>query len=340
MKKLPRWQGEQKERKKRRTRGVIRKVLLIIFLILLGGIGWKIYTSISKSLWDGENQFNIVINSRPVSMVSFNPAEKSLNVLLIPDGTFIETIHGYGPYRAESIYRLGELNKKGGELLSGSLQEYLGIPVDAYASMGNGEWPRPEARPEGRIENGKIKEWILTKVFSLLKGGKTNLTKWDVIRLWWSLRNIRQDKVNLVDLGQTSANQEVNLLDGTKANKIDTERLELIMSQFFVNKKLKQEDLTVAVLNGTNHADLANKVATLIKNIGGQVMTIGDTENGQGESLRQCQIKSEKKYKNSYTVRKLSHVFNCQWEGEPMAEQRANLVLIVGKSYWEKLVLP
>jgi len=61
---------------------------------------------------------------------------------------------------------------------------------------------------------------------------------------------------------------------------------------------------------------------------------------GQGESLRQCQIKSEKKYKNSYTVRKLSHVFDCQWEGEPMAEQRANLVLIVGKSYWEKLVLP
>ena len=342
MKKLPRWQREQKERKKHKTRGVVRKVLLIIFLILLIGIGWKIYTSISKSLWDGENQFNIAINSQSVLVVSFNPAEKSLNVLLIPDGTFIETIHGYGPCRVESIYRLGELNKKGGELFQGSLQTYLGIPVDAYASISNFQFPLGPSLGARPISNSKdISKALIKSVMILLTSkGETNLTKWDLVRLWLTLRSIRQDKINLVDLGQTSASQEVDLLDGTKANKIDTERLESIMSQFFVDKKLKQEDLTVAVLNGTNHAGLANKVATLIKNIGGQVMTIGDTENGQGESLRQCQIKSEKKYKNSYTIRKLSHVFDCQWEGEPMAEQRANLVLIVGKSYWEKLVLP
>jgi len=334
-KNLPSWRKQQKVQKTRRIKTVIRFTLLGIVLVLLIGIGFKIYRSITKSVWDGQSQLNLAINpsiaDQPVLIAAFNPEEKSLNVLLIPPRTFIETIHGYGPYRAESIYRLGELNKKGGELFQGSLQEYLGIPIDAYASMGNGKLI---------MENGKIKEWILDKVFSLLKSGEANLTKWDVIRLWWGLKNIRQDKINLVDLGQTSASQEVDLLDGTKANKIDTERLESIMSQFFVNKKLKQEDLTVAVLNGTNHAGLANKVAALIKNIGGQVMTIGDTENGQGESLQQCQIKSEKKYKNSYTVRKLSHVFDCQWKGEPMAEQRANLVLIVGKSYWEKLVLP
>ena len=333
-KNLPSWRKQQKVQKTRRIKTVIRFTLLGIVLVLLIGIGFKIYRSIAKSVWDGQSQLNLAINpsiaDQPVLIAAFNPEEKSLNVLLIPPRTFIETIHGYGPYRVESIYRLGELNKKGGELFQGSLQEYLGIPVDAFASISNFEFP---------ISN-ETKNSLSELLVGLLKSGKTNLTKWDVIRLWWSLRNIRQDKVNLVDLGQTSASQEVDLLDGTKANKIDTERLESIMSQFFVDKKLKQEDLTVAVLNGTNHAGLANKVATLIKNIGGQVMTVGDTENGQGESLRQCQIKSEKKYKNSYTVRKLSHVFDCQWEGEPMAEQRANLVLIVGKSYWEKLVLP
>ena len=309
-------------------------IFLLAFLLILGGVVFKISRSAAKSVWDGQSQLNLALNpslaGQPVLIAAFNPEEKLVNIFLIPAGTFIETIHGYGPCRVESVYRLGELNKKGSELFQGSLQEYLGIPVDAFASISNFEFP---------ISN-ETKNSLSELLVGLLKSGKTNLTKWDVIRLWWSLRNIRQDKVNLVDLGQTSASQEVDLLDGTKANKIDTERLESIMSQFFVDKKLKQEDLTVAVLNGTNHAGLANKVATLIKNIGGQVMTVGDTENGQGESLRQCQIKSEKKYKNSYTVRKLSHVFDCQWEGEPMAEQRANLVLIVGKSYWEKLVLP
>jgi len=313
---------------------IVGLVLLLIFLLVLTGVIFKISRLLVKSVWDGQSQLNLALNpslaGQPVLIAAFNPEEKSVNILLIPAGTFIETIHSFGPCRAESIYRLGELNKKGGELLSGSLQEYLGIPVEVYAS-----------KLKVKSEKLKVKSGLVEMFGDLLKGeGETNLTRWDLVRLWLTLRSIRQDKVSLIDLGQTSASQEVDLLDGTKANKIDTERLESIMSQFFVDKKLKQEDLTVAVLNGTNHAGLANKVATLIKNIGGQVMTIGDTENGQGESLQQCQIKSEKKYKNSYTVRKLSHVFDCQWEGEPMAEQRANLVLIVGKSYWEKLVLP
>lgn len=314
---------------------IVGLVLLLIFLLVLAGVIFKVSRLLVKSVWDGQSQLNLALNpslaGQPVLIVAFNHEEKSVNILLIPAGTFIETIHGYGPCRVESVYRLGELNKKGGELFQGSLQEYLGIPIDAYASIGNGEWI---------MDNMKNKEEILKTITSLFKRDKTNLTKWDLVRLWWNLRNLRQDKINLVDLGQTSASQEIDLPDGTKANKIDTERLELIMSQFFVNKKLKQENLTMAVLNGTNHSGLANKAAILIKNIGGQVMTVGDTENGQGESLQQCQIKSQKKYKNSYTVRKLSHIFGCQWGGESMTDQRANLVLIVGQSYWEKLTLP
>ena len=231
-KNLPSWRKQQKVQKTRRIKTVIRFTLLGIVLVLLIGIGFKIYRSIAKSVWDGQSQLNLAINpsiaDQPVLIAAFNPEEKSLNVLLIPPRTFIETIHGYGPYRVESIYRLGELNKKGGELFQGSLQEYLGIPVDAFASISNFEFP---------ISN-ETKNSLSELLVGLLKSGKTNLTKWDVIRLWWSLRNIRQDKVNLVDLGQTSASQEVDLLDGTKANKIDTERLESIMSQFFVDKKL------------------------------------------------------------------------------------------------------
>ena len=200
------------------------------------------------------------------------------------------------------------------------------------------------------MDNMKNKEEILKTITSFFKKGKTNLTKWDLLRLWLGFRNLRQDKINLINLGQTSASKQIDLSDGTKANKIDTERLELIMSQFFVDKKIKKEDLTVAVLNGTNHVGLANQAATLIKNIGSQVVAIGDMENGEWRSpLRgipsewengECQIKSEKKYKNSYTIRKLNYIFDCHWEGVAMVGQRADVVLILGESYWEKLTLP
>ena len=333
-KKLRGWRRKQIQRKKRKKLRIIGLVLIVILIIFLGWFGFKIYRSITRSIWDGQNQFNLAISSHPVFVASFNPAEKSLNVMLIPQGTFIETIHGYGPCRVESIYRLGELSNKGGELFQGSLQEYLGIPVDAYAS---------EHRTDNIEQRTKeTKEFIVKMIGNLLRDrGETNLTKWDLIRLWWEFKNLRQDKITLVDLGQTSVSQQVDLPDGTKANKIDTERLESIMSQFFIDKKIKEEDLTVSVLNGTNHLGLANKVATLIKNIGGQVVGVGEIENFKSQiSNLKCQIRSQKKDKNTYTVQKLMKIFGCQWGGEDLENQRSELVLIIEEGYWEKLALP
>lgn len=324
----------KKERIKKRSRlKILGLIFLLAFLLILGGVVFKISRSAVKSVWDGQSQLNLAINpsraGQPVLIVGFNPEEKSLNILSIPAGTFIETIHGYGPYRVESLYRLGELNKKGQELFRGSLETYLGVPIEAYALTINGD---------EKTEGMKNKEGITRFLKSLLKRGQTNLTKWDLLRLWLGFKNLRQDRINLIDLGQTSASQEVDLPDGTKAKKIDTERLQSIMNKFFVDKKIKQEDLTVAVLNGTNHAGLANQAATLIKNIGSQIVAIGETENKL--KYKECQVMVEKKYKNSYTIQKLSYLFDCHWQGESMAGQRADVVLILGESYWEKLALP
>lgn len=325
--------NKKEARKKRSKLKILGPIFLLAFLLILVGVVFKISRSATKSVWDGQSQLNLAINpsraDQPVLIAGFNPEEKSLNILSIPAGTFIETIHGYGPYRVESLYRLGELNKKGQELFQGSLETYLGVPIEAYALTINGD---------EKTEGMKNKEGIARFLKSLLKRGQTNLTKWDLLRLWLGFKNLRQDRINLIDLGQTNASQEVELPDGTKAKKIDTERLGSIMNQFFVDKKIKQEDLTVAVLNGTTHVGLANQAAILIKNIGSQIVSIGETENNL--KYKECQIMVEKKYKNSYTIQKLSHLFDCHWQGESMAGQRANVVLILGESYWEKLALP
>ncbi len=321
-------------RKKRNKTKWTLKILWLIFLLVLVGFIFKVWQSINRSLWDGQNQLNLAFNSQPVFLASFNPQGKSLNVLLIPQGTFIETLHGYGPCRVESIYRLGELNKKGGELFQGSLQEYLGIPVDGYAVISNFQLPISNSAKERKNSLSKL-------LLELLKKGETNLTKWDLVRLWWDFRNLHQEKINLVDLGQTSASQEVELPDGTKATKIDNERLVVVTSQLFADEKIKEEDLTVAVLNATDHPGLANKIALLIKNMGAQVVNIGEAEKLKSQiSKAKCQVRSQKKEKNSYTVQKLKKTLNCEWGGEDLENQRSDVVLIVGEGYWEKLNLP
>jgi len=318
--------GEIKKKKKRKWLGLIFFLILMGFLIF-GFI--KIFRSINRSLWDGKNQFNLVINSQPVMIVSLDCPEKKINILSVPDGTFVESIHGYGPYRVESLYKLGEMKDQGGYLLTGSLQEYFGLNLDGYLT---GDQYQPE-----KI---KIKNFLLNQSFNSLRGqGKTNLTRWDLLRIWWQVKKTREDKIIFIDLAQTSVSQKVDLADGSQAMKIDPERLSRIINQFFIDEGLEKEDLSVAVLNKTEHSGLANNASKIINNIGGRVVQINNLQDKTAGSSS-CQIKSEKKYKETYTVKKLSQIFNCQWSESGEDDQRAEIILLVGDDYWHKLNLP
>ena len=327
---LPRWKKEQKKRKERKRLFVIRCILLVISIILLIGIGRQVYRSLRKSLWDGENRINFVLVSQPILVVSLAPSEKIINIFSIPDQALIEVIHGYGYYRVKSIFALGEIEGRGGELLVGSLREYLGVLIDAYA-----------LNHELRITNyeSRIKKFLKECIISLLKGeGETNLTKWDLARLWWQINKVRPNKITLVDLGQTSASREVVLPDGTKAIEINSERIDRLVNQLFKDEKIVQEDLAIAVLNGTTHFGLARKAARLITNIGGQVVEVGNIENLKSQILNlKCEIRSPKRLKNAYTIQKLMRAFDCRWGGEDLADHRAEAILILGEDYWSRL---
>jgi hypothetical protein len=221
------------------------------------------------------------------------------------------------------------LKGNGAELLAGSLQDSFGLAVEGFLKGTDGEWQK----------NG-LKNSLLNQFFnSFAYDKKTNLSRWDLLRLWWQIKMIREDKITLIDLSQTSVSQEVDLPDGTKAMKIDTERLDRIISQFFTDEQIKKEDLTIAVLNKTEKIGLANKAAKLISNIGGRVINVG-AQTKNVDKKDNCEIKSEKKYKNFYTVKKLSKIFNCQWTGEPDSEQRSMVVILLGVDYWSRLNLP
>lgn len=314
--------------KKKKKRKWLFLVFVLFLLSALFFLVFKIYCSIGRSLWDGKSQFNLAVNSQPVTIVSFDCQEKNINILKIPDGTFIETVHGYGPYRIESVYKLGEIKGVGGQLLADSLQEYFGLNIDGFL-IG-------DKLPQ---EQSGLKNFLLNQFFTSLRSrGKTNLSRWDQLRLWWQVKMVRGDKINLIDLSQTSASQEVDLPDGSRAMKIDQERLEKIINQFFFDKKIKEEDLAVSVFNKTGHLGLANKAARIIDNIGGRVVQVSNQK--QETQDNRCQIKSEKKYKKSYTVEKLIKIFDCQWLEEKLPDQRAQVNLYLGEDYWSKLALP
>jgi len=304
----------------------MKKGFLLIFLIILIGLGYKVYGFWHQRLWDGQNRLNLVVESQPLFVASLAPKE-NLTILLIPDDTFIETIRGYGFYRIKSIYNLGQLEDRGGELLLGSTQEFLGVPLDGYALMEN-------LKLKADQDEQMVKKLLLSQIWRLLKSNqKTNLTAWDLVMAWWQLKKIRPSKISLINLDQLDVCSETTLADGSRAINVDPERLDQIVSQLFEDEKIGAEDLAISVLNGTSRPGLAKRGARLISNLGGRVVEIG----GWRENVSGCELRGEKSTIKTYTAQKFKKIFDCQWTGEDLAGHRADLVVILGEDYWQML---
>jgi len=110
-----------------RKLGFLAFVILLLILIIFSG---KFFF---QRVWDGKNKINIVFINPKVFILSLDPQGKRATILSLPPKTFLETIHGYGDYPLESVYKLGEQEGyNGGDFLSSSLQENLRVPIDGY----------------------------------------------------------------------------------------------------------------------------------------------------------------------------------------------------------------
>lgn len=276
---------------------MVKKTLMLMALVLAVGLAIGFYKTRKGSVWDGQTRISLAVVSPSVMVASFDPLEQSLVFLTFPPQAHMEAVGGYGNYLIDSIYPLGEMEGKGkgGTLLAKSLQENLGLVIDGHL-----------------VASGiqETKASFLGKILDLLKNQEeTNLNRGDILRLWWAARNIKEDRVWPVKLEEP----------------LEPERLERTMGQYFGDEKIREEALTIAVLNATGQPGLATKEARIIKNMGGRIVGLGDIEN------EKCQITSPQKYKNSHTARRLVKIFGCPWSGENLFGQRADLVLVLGE---------
>jgi len=319
-KKEPRWQREQKQRKKHKSRKIVGFILTIIIPILLVGVSWRIYGDFKNSVWDGKNRLNLVLNIDPVTLASFDPGSQTISFLTIPDGTYIEAAGDYGPYRIEKIYPLGKLEGRGIELLAASLETYFGLPVDGWIEAEE-KWQ--EATGAKKLLSGLIGLGIKEK-------SMTSLSRWDLVRLWLTVNRTRGHKIETVDLGETTVAEEFSLPDGTDARRIDNKRISRIISNLFTDYQIRQEDLAIAIMNAGGETGLAAKAARLVANIGGRLVEVGDWS----EELKECQVKTTPSVKKTYTSQKLANIFSCQLQADLGEDSRWDILIVLTGESW------
>lgn len=326
------WKNVQRKNKiKRKTKLAAVVLGLIVLVILIGNLvkltqtlfsPWKLSDSHPKSyLWNGEFNLNLIVKKNSsVSLVSYNPKEEKLIILKIPPTVLVEVPGGFGNWQIRSVYELGESGKKGEgvSLLKMTVGSFLAIPIDGFLDMGDLD---KDADIEKLVE---LLQKNLIFALSSLPFIKTDLTLWELIRLKMGISFVRFDKVLNLDL--STVLDRGTLADGTPTFTADPVKLDSMLTPL-ADPAVKMEHKTIAVFNATEKLALAQKVARVITNLGGNVIITSNASQERDKS----RIIGEK----SPTLERLNQILcvDCDkikpsdWDGE----SRAEITIILGK---------
>jgi hypothetical protein len=297
-------------------------VIGTLFLLLLAGVGflawrgWPAVVSPAGGLWRGKGgwgseRINIAIAGKQMALFSVNTKNSSAVVVKIPQNLYLPNlIHGYGQYPAGSVYQVGQIDKRGGEVLAGTIQEFLGAPVDGYYySLQSLTDP---------------KSFFVSLDFLL--GKNSDLSLFQKIELLKSVWKLRFDKIKTVDL-EARANSLV-LADGSSALFLEPAEVDQTLEGLLIENILQSEDLRVEVINTTPVVGLAARVGRLLANLGLTVVNL----DGSAQMINQCKVAATKKVLKSQTVVRLAQIYNCVKEEKP-EEGRAAVSVYLGTDY-------
>jgi hypothetical protein len=294
--------------------GALLRLILLAFIgIFVGFVVWGFHSS-KVSRFD---RFNVVVSASNTFVISLNPKSSTANLVRLPDDLYVPSVaHGYGQYTIAKVFEVGQLDRRGGEVLSDTVSDFLGIPIDGYVRL-----PK---NASGEIHN------IFSAIMFALQARQTDLSLFDRIMFAWSLARMRYDKMDVVDLGKSSS--PLLLADGSAGQSIEKDLVDNLLQDEFSEDKIRAEDLRIQVVNSTQYAGLGSRGARILNNSGMKVVSVDTTDL----PVDKCQLRMDPKLKNSITIQRIESVFVCE-VGSPIDGAKGDIVVVLGTNYLNKL---
>jgi hypothetical protein len=182
-----------------------------------------------------------------------------------------------------------------GDLLANNISHYIGLPIDATIQTNN------------MVVDKKNLASDMSKVLFNFDGKNTSLTIIDALRLWLFTKDVPTDFIYQRD-----------------AVSSDTLTINSFASSFFIDSAISNEKTTIEIINATQTYGLANRLAVLVTNMGGDVVLVS--------SLDKPQDNSQVLYSGdlNYTVKKLASFLKVK----PVASSKrdiSDVTIIIGK---------
>lgn len=330
------WKTHQKSTKvKKKTKLALTVLSLLIGLLLasklinfVNVLGQPLNSAENKNYkWNGEFNLNFVTGTEDISIVSYKPQDKEILVLKIPSETYLDASSDFGKWQLRSIYALGESSKIGGQaLLKKSLSNFLGLPIDGYAS----------------VDLVSLFRQNLFSGFADLPKIKTDFTLGELLSLKRGLMSIRYDKIKQIDLSERLVLEKAKLADGTEVYIADPTRLDSVMVEF-ADPKITDEHASIAIFNATDRPNLAQRAKRIITNLGGNVIALQNAPTTLAKSyveVGSTGVEGE----DSKTLIRLKQIFDLACGNDQncakipkmdlgLASARAQIIVVLGEDF-------
>lgn len=297
----------------------VAALFFLIALILVGklfGFLGSINQPYSKdsqkiSTWDGNSPLNLVVKMDEIYLLSYQPNNKSLTIIKFPGEIYIDIPYNFGKWPIRSIYDLGQAEKPpmGSRLIKDSTGSLFNLAVDGYIIINDSSTNFPNLIDSERKN--------LLPGVGLLSKSQTDLNLLEFLKIWWAIKGVRADKLKIIDLEKSDLTKWLLLPDGSRVITLDQVKLDQFEEGRFEDANIKDEGLSIGILNATDDPGLAEKAAKLITNLGGRVIFTSNAPLRVESSTIVA--------KKSYTTKYISKIM------------RLSCALPKNASFWQKI---
>lgn len=324
MTRYPAWKKREFQRKWKDVLAIFIAIVLI-FAILNGFVkSFSIKKYLSKSNWDSKSSFVTILDTQPPSVFVFQTYPQKMVSFKLDSNRYLATGNQNQP-----LVMLSTLfGEKSGEKLSKILSLSFGANIKNYVFFSKEQTLNKEnlqtmfkkfASPitPFLILTGKINQDI----------EKTNITRIDMIKLWWQLKSLGMDKLELVDLSDLK--EEVMTSDNQKVLGVDETSFHFQISKYLENPDISGKDFKVVVQNASNIAASSSLASNFIISVG---------FDNTGVEMREDEVDKTTilaKKESSYPVHYLAKIFNCDIVASQNVQDNTAIV-VLGRDFAEK----
>ena len=297
-------------------------ILIILVFAIANGIvkSFSLKNFFDKSAWDGKSPFVSTLETSPPSIFVFQKDPKRLAVFKLDKNAHLVTAQKEGLQKTGDIFE-----KENGEKVARVLSLNFGVDIENFVSF-----DEKVAAEKQSLENLFRNFESFVTPFKIIGGDygsgieNTNITRIDLLKLWWQLKGVSAEKLELVELSPYK--EEIITADNKKVLGVDEQSIRLKMGQYLENRYLNQEQVSVGIINGSKVPGALQLAADFASSAGFSV--IEAEESSQISEKTQIVAKD----KNSYNASYLASIFDCDIVSEQNG-QGADITVVIGRDF-------